>query len=677
MWWLPLGVVLILAVSIVPFFFKNYFKNHSLAVGGSLLYLFSFFLLPWVTLNLDCVLDVVNQKIMPILSLLGISTDTIVNLFGSEELQSLYQSGTVIGHYAFNPSGALLTVYYPISKINLFFWMILWIPAIYAFFVLFTSSITLFPIMYRLQKVFGTIISLVGFIAIFPLLVIGLPLIARWGTGGEFIPGLVALIFNARLGYGAWLALLVAVPMMVIGGERLYSEADNRLKELGFEQSSEGNLFLTAVLGVPAKVWVLLGAVLFLVAFFLPWVTYNRVAYQENLSEINKLSETVSEPLCFLQGKGGDCAIYDPQLSFITSDIHRIEEKITRGGTITGLSLATHPFKTNLVMIISLIGLVALAVVQLVWGIIFLTQYENLDDVPVDRGITAFSTFITCALGLALLFYYPYLDSIGTTNFFQLRLLMITAQAQVGYGAVVGLVAVSLMCFGGFIGILHFWNDETISITIASILTGVGVALFLIILDVVLQPSPCNVDLSGTPVEIPTETPILVSVTVTPSPVVPEWLTYSNPSWGISLSYPSYIVNRPINLVEENLQIPEGAEQILLLSDSAQASSQQLAPDETLRVLVFRVSADELSFDEWVTQMSSYVGAGVLTPSMLGTCNRLLIQAEIPVSPYQWSEGTWVEGQDYYYGIISQGSGIFPAEVITLMESFTAEGCVQ
>lgn len=678
MWWLPLVVVLILAVSILPFFFKNYFKNHSLAIGGSLLYLFSFFLLPWVTLNLDCVLDVVNQKIVPILSLLGISADTIINLFGSEELQSLHQSGTVLGHYAFNPSGALLTVYYPISKINLFFWMVLWVPAIYAFFVLFTSSITLVPIMYRLQKVFGTIISLVGFIAIFPLLVIGLPLIARWGAAGEFIPGLVALIFNVRLGYGAWLALLVAVPMMVIGGERLYSEADNRLKELGFEQSSEGNPFLTAVLGVPAKVWVLLGAVTFLAAFFfLPWVTYDRADYQVNLSEINKLSEMISEPLCFLQGKSGDCVIYDPQLSFNKYDIHGIEEKITQGGTITGLSLAMHPFRTNLVMVISLIGLVSLTVVQLVWGIIFLTQNENSADVPMDRGITAFSTFITCAFGLALLFYYPYMDFIGTTNFFQLSLLMVTAQAQVGYGAVVGLVAVSLMCFGGFIGILQFWGDETIRITIASIVTGISVALLLLVLGIVLQPSPCNVDLSGTPVEIPTETPILVPDTVTPSPVVPEWLTYSNPSWGISLSYPSYIVNRPINLVEENLQIPEGAEQILLLSDSAQASSQQLAPDETLRVLVFRVPAEGVSFDEWVTQMSSYVGDGVLTPSMLGTCNRLFIQAETPVSPYQWSEGIWVEGQGYYYGIISQGLGIFPAEVKTLMESFNAEGCVQ
>jgi hypothetical protein len=269
------------------------------------------------------------------------------------------------------------------------------------------------------------------------------------------------------------------------------------------------------------------------------------------------------------------------------------------------------------------------------------------------------------------------MDSIGTTNFFQLSLLMVTAQAQVGYGAVVGLAAVSLMCFGGFIGILQFWSDETIRITTASILTGVGVALLLLILGIALQPSPCNVDLSGTPVDIPTETPISASVTVTPSPVVLEWLTYSNPSWGISLSYPSYIANHPITLVEENMQIPEGAEQILLLSDSAQASSQQLAPDETTRVLVFRVPADGLSFDEWVTQMSSYVGTGILTPSMLGTCNRLFIQAGTPVSPYQWSEGNWVEGQGYYYGIISQGSGNFPAEITTMMDSFTVEGCVQ
>ncbi len=183
-----------------------------------------------------------------------------------------------------------------------------------------------------------------------------------------------------------------------------------------------------------------------------------------------------------------------------------------------------------------------------------------------------------------------------------------------------------------------------------------------------------NQKISPVPVESPT-----IAETVEPSSTQREnpWLTYNNPEWGLSLKYPSFTNGKQIYLVEEKSQVPLGPEQILLLSDSENANSQQLMSDETLRLILLRQSKDKNSLDEWAISMSSYVGPGKFSVEQTGSCDQLSLQTEKPNPPYSWATSTWIEEKDYFYGISATGLDAEPDEINSIFQSLELEGCAR
>ena len=518
LWWLWLGTFLILLIAIVPLFFENKFKYRSLAIGGGLLYLWSFFLLPWVSLDIICILDAISGGLAPLLEALGVTVDVISTLFGSEDVQALVDSGTLIGHYAFHPSGALLTVYYPVTQINSFFLTVLWMPAVYAVIVVIFGTLSFLPIFRGILKTISALLSVVGLLIVMPLLVVGLPLIDSWGTAGEFIPGLAAWILGAHLGIGAWLALLAALPMMIIGGERIYAGLQEEAAEFG-RASDENAPGIGAILNVPGKAWILIGSLVFLVAFFfLPWIEYDSLNYQTNITGLNTMADTISGPLCALQGLDSDCELYDPPWPFMDANLQEVQAKLAQGDTLTGTTLSLHPFSTNMVMLIALYGAVAIAIINLIWAVIFLTQFDNSDDMPINHIIIAFSTPLLFVFGVALLLHYPDVEMFGTVKNYPLELLMNIATAKVGYGAIIGIFSLFLVVLGGFREEIDFLNDHTVRVVVLGVALGFFVALGLLVLGLVLrstdacdfgyvEPPPAAATPIPTATATPTSTP--------------------------------------------------------------------------------------------------------------------------------------------------------------------------
>lgn len=475
--WLWLGAIVLLLFAIVPIFIKGRLKYHSLAIGGGALYLWSFFLLPWVSLGLLCLVGTLAGGLAPVFEFLGIGSDIVIALFGSEELQTLWESGTVVGHFAFNPSGALLTLYYPINEIDWYFLTLLWLPAIYAFIVVAAGILSMFPIFPTFQRFFSGLLFFVGLFVIFPLLLSGLPLIDSWGTSGEFVPGLAAWILNADMGFGAWLAALVALPMMIISTERIYAGLQANAGDYS-DQYDTSNSIAELIFAVPGKVWTIIASVLFIVSFFfLPWIQYDTDAYQVNLANLNNLAPALSTPLCALNGLASGCALYEAPWPFIDDQVQAIQSNISNGRTISGLSMAIRPFSSNAVMQFALISSVLLVVFNLVWAIVALIQQEDNPDRPFNRFITSLTMPLALVCGVLLFLHYPDIEVFATAQHYQLALLMTTALAKVGYGAGIAVVAIFLLALGAFRELMEFFSEESLKPVVLSIIFGVLIAV--------------------------------------------------------------------------------------------------------------------------------------------------------------------------------------------------------
>ena len=524
LWWQVLGTIFILLFTFLPLFFESRLKYRSLAIGGGLLYLWSFAFLPWVSLDIDCILNDLTGGFLPLLEGLGITTSLFIDFFGSGNLQQLANSGSVLSHYAFNPSGALLYIYYPASHINLFFYSLLTIPSIYALFVIIAGILSFLPFFRGFHKLIAGLLSFLGLFLVLPLLISGLPLIDSWGTTGEFTPGLIAWLLNAKLGAGLWLALLLALPMMIASGERIYAGVEDE-DSLDYDtgDGNEGNPLVALALSIPGKAWVILGSSLFLITFFfLPWIKYDTAAHQTNLAQLSQLPESITAPLCAIQDLESDCEIYDAPWPFIDLQVQEVMTELSQDSTLTGASIFIRPFGSNLVWQIVMIGMIALATIHLIWSVIFLTQYDNSDDVPLNTLIVSISAPLMLIFFLVSLFYFPKTEVWGTTQHYQLGLLMNTALADVGVGALLALVASFFMMLGGFREILEFLDAQSLRMVALGIIISLIVGIVLAVMALVMAGTSESCALEGIvapPTPIPTPTP---NYPPTPFTLAPE-----------------------------------------------------------------------------------------------------------------------------------------------------------
>ena len=512
LWWQILVTILILLFSFTPLFFENRLKYRSLAIGGGLLFLWSFIALPWVSLDVDCFLNELTGGFLPLIESLGIASDVFIGIFASDNIQTLAEGGSMIGKYAFNPSGILLYLYYPASHTNVFFYTLLSLPALYALLVFTAGILSFLPFFRGFHKLTAGLLSFFGLFIIFPLLVSGLPLIDSWGTTGEFAPGLIAWLLNAKLGTGLWLALLLALPMMIASGERIYAGVEDE-SSLGYESSENdgGNPLVALALNIPGKFWVIFGSILFLVAFFfLPWIKYDPIAYQSNLTELNQLPESINPLLCAAQDLSPECEIYNEPWPFIDIQVQEIKSELAQGSKLTGLSIFLRPLGSNLVWQIAIIGIIILAIINLLWSIIFLTQFDNSDDVPLNTLIVSISAPLLLLFFFVSLLYFPKLEVFGSTQHYQLGLLMNTALADVGIGALLALLASFLMMLGGFREILEFLDAESLRVVAMGIIIALIGGLVLGGMAMVMASSSESCALGGVvapPTPTPTPTP--------------------------------------------------------------------------------------------------------------------------------------------------------------------------
>lgn len=197
-----------------------------------------------------------------------------------------------------------------------------------------------------------------------------------------------------------------------------------------------------------------------------------------------------------------------------------------------------------------------------------------------------------------------------------------------------------------------------------------------------------NIDLSGfltesTPTAtetLATETLITPQITSTPESTSESgsnsstWLDYVNTDWGFKLEYPFMLGENKLQLLENKGELPSGLNELLLLSNSQNATIQDIPNDENFRILVYRQPSQGENFDNWSVMMSKYAGSGQLTATKLGSCNENVMVSQNPVSPYGYSSARWVDTGDYYLGILVLGSSE-NLEFSKILDKFSPEGC--
>lgn len=175
MWWLWLVTIIIILVAVLPQFSEGRLRFHSLSLGGAALFLWSFLFLPWVSLSLRCLLQTFTGDLSPLLDAAGLTVEALLRMSGSPDLQALQEGASLIAYYIANPSGILLLFKLPGTEPNYLLWAGLLVPAFYALLALIAAVIAFIPAFHRLQKAVGVLVSLLGLLIIFPLLLVALP----------------------------------------------------------------------------------------------------------------------------------------------------------------------------------------------------------------------------------------------------------------------------------------------------------------------------------------------------------------------------------------------------------------------------------------------------------------------------------------------------------------------
>jgi hypothetical protein len=479
-WWMLVGPIIFLLYAIIVHFTSEHLRERTLALIGPLLFLWSFLVLPWVSLNVDCLLSLPVGDLGTVIQQTGISaaaTESITN----PALANTVSPASFIYVMATNPSGVLLTRYYPTVNLNLPLLVILWAPVLYAIFVLVSGILSLTNIFTGILKLLGSMVFLIGLFLILPLMVAGLPMIDAWGTQSQFLPGLAAILLNAHLGWGVWIAF-AALIMMIIGGERIHTAASNVDVERGHVSDNPAAEFIQGLLNVNPRIWIIIGSVLFLISFFaLPWLQFSPEGYALNLQSLNGITEELRDPLCVMQGLKEDCDLYDAPWPFTDTRVQTLQARVAAGDRLPGMALVTNPLTTNMLLNLTSIAGVALSVVSIIWSAIFMSQYNDAHDHRLNVILMSILGPLALVVLVSLLLFYPSIDVLGTRGNFQVSLLMAVAETTVGYGAALALIGMALIAIGSFIEIARFLEDDTVKFIALgagiSLLTGIVLAV--------------------------------------------------------------------------------------------------------------------------------------------------------------------------------------------------------
>lgn len=171
----------------------------------------------------------------------------------------------------------------------------------------------------------------------------------------------------------------------------------------------------------------------------------------------------------------------------------------------------------------------------------------------------------------------------------------------------------------------------------------------------------------------PTSTPEITSNSDLTSS---DWIDYVNSDWGFSLKYPQQLGEQKLYLLETKGQVPEGPEELLLLSDAQEANIQEIHPNETMKIEIFREKPEDVLFNDWSVLMSKFAGYGQLIPTTLGSCNENVMEVQTPAYPYSYTSARFVDAGDYYYLILilsNTDNPAFPA----ILDSYSPQECKQ
>lgn len=475
-WWMYVGPAVLAIYALVVHLLTENLRKRSAAIVGSLLFLWSFFVLPAITLDPFCAAEVPLDTFSDLVGVAGADSD-IVDDVVTEEVVAAGAAQNYLYSLAISPPAFLLSRYYPSLQFDLLFLIILWVPVLFAITVFVFSILSLTSLLSGLQKFFGTFISIVGLLVIFPLLVFSLPMIDAWGTQGQLLQGLAALALNVNLGWGPWIALM-SVVLMIVGGERIEAAAEDIQSRRGGRSANPLAGLVSTILGVPGKAFAVLGSILFLVSFFaLPWISYDPGTFSSNLTNVNDVTRVVAEPLCLIQGQESICNLFRSPWPFTAPGTESMFNTMDAGGRLTGIAILGRPFTSNLLLYVVLIASLATSMLILLWSGYFYTQFDNSDDVPLNQVIVAILGPLTFVLAISFLAFFPDVETLGTRGNFELNLLSKIAGSSVGIGAVVGLLGMLLATWGGLREIVSFLGDNTVR----RIALGVGSAILTVL----------------------------------------------------------------------------------------------------------------------------------------------------------------------------------------------------
>lgn len=160
------------------------------------------------------------------------------------------------------------------------------------------------------------------------------------------------------------------------------------------------------------------------------------------------------------------------------------------------------------------------------------------------------------------------------------------------------------------------------------------------------------------------------------TPVSSEWQDYINDDWSFSLKYPNSIESNTLYINELKRDYVDGLEELLLLSNIQDNNFEDPPPEQDFRIIVYQQASANQSFDEWSTQMSSYIGAGQLVLYKQENCEGYSISVTNPYNLYQWASARWIDTGEKYYGIVAQSlSGL--SELPIILDSFLPARCKQ